>query len=85
LSEGFNVLEHELVPEHHLLNDKESKKVLAELKLTKDQLPKIKISDPCVVVLDQAKGPVEEGQIIKIIRRSPTSGVSESYRLVVRG
>jgi len=85
MSEEFNVLEHELVPEHHLLSESEEKKALAELQLTKDQLPKIRISDPCVATLDQAVGPVEEGRIIKIVRRSPTSGVSVCYRLVIRG
>lgn len=85
MSEEFNVLEHELVPEHHLLSEDEAKKALAELKLTKDQLPKIRLSDPCVIALDQAVGPAEEGRIVKIVRRSPTSGISVCYRIIVRG
>jgi len=85
MAEEFNVLEHELVPEHHLLSQKEAAKVMSELNLSKDQLPKIRISDPCVVTLDQVSGPIEEGRIIKIVRRSSTSGVSVCYRLVVRG
>jgi DNA-directed RNA polymerase subunit H len=79
------VLEHELVPEHYLLSDEEAEKVLAALKLTKDQLPKIRLNDPCVIALDRICGPVEEGKIVKIVRKSPTSGVSVCYRLVVRG
>lgn len=85
MAEEFNVLEHGLVPEHHLLKDKETKQLLAEMKLTRDQLPKIRLSDPCVVTLDQVSGPIEEGQIIKIVRKSFTSGVSVCYRLVIRG
>lgn len=85
MAEEFNVLEHELVPEHHLLQEKDVEKVLKALKLTKDQLPKIRISDPCIRALDAISGPVEEGMVVKIVRRSPTSGVSTSYRLVVRG
>jgi DNA-directed RNA polymerase subunit H len=85
MSEEFNVLEHELVPEHYLLKNDEAEKTLATLKLTKDQLPKIRLSDPCVIALDKMSGPVEEGQMIRIVRRSPTSGVSVCYRLVVRG
>jgi DNA-directed RNA polymerase subunit H len=85
MAEEFNVLEHELVPEHYLLKNDEAEKTLADLKLTKDQLPKIRLSDPCVVVLDKICGPVEEGQMVRIIRRSPTSGISVCYRLVVRG
>ena len=52
MAEEFNVLEHELVPEHHLLSEKEAEKVLNELRLTKDQLPKIRIADPCIRALD---------------------------------
>jgi len=85
MAEEFNVLEHELVPEHYLLKSEEGEKMLSGLKLTKDQLPKIRLSDPCVVVLDKISGAVSEGQIVKVVRRSPTNGVSVCYRLVVRG
>ena len=85
MAEEFNVLEHELVPEHYLLKSEEGEKMLSELKLTKDQLPKIRLSDPCVVVLDKISGAVSEGQIVKVVRRSQTNGVSVCYRLVVRG
>ena len=85
MAEEFNVLEHEMVPEHYLLKSEEGEKMLSELKLTKDQLPKIRLSDPCVVVLDKISGAVSEGQIVKVVRRSPTNGVSVCYRLVVRG
>ena len=81
----FNVLEHELVPEYHLLSEKEAEKVLKQLKLTKDQLPKTRITDPCIRTLDAIVGPVEEGMVVKIVRRSSTSGVSICHRLVVRG
>jgi DNA-directed RNA polymerase subunit H len=85
MAEEFNVLEHELVPEHHLLPEKEVDKVMKQLNLTRDQLPKIRLSDPCILALDAISGPVEEGMVVKIVRRSPTSGMSVSYRLVVRG
>jgi DNA-directed RNA polymerase subunit H len=85
MAEEFNVLEHELVPEHHLLSEKEAEKILKELKLTKDQLPKIRLADPCIRVLDAIVGPVEEGMVVKIVRRSVTSGESVCYRLVIRG
>ena len=85
MSDEINVLEHELVPEHYLLKKEDSDKILAALKLTRDQLPKIRLSDPCVVTLDKISGPLEEGQIVKIVRKSPTSGVSVCYRLIIRG
>ena len=85
MTEEFNVLEHELVPEHHLMAEKEVDSILKEIGLTKDQLPRIRLSDPCIRALDAISGPVEEGMIVKIVRRSDTSGMSVCYRLVVRG
>ncbi len=85
MAEEFNVLEHELVPEHHLMPEKEVGKVLKKYGLTKDQLPKIRLPDPCILALDAISGPVEEGMVVRIVRRSATSGVSVCYRLVVRG
>lgn len=85
MAEEFNVLEHELVPEHHLLSEKEAAKALKEHGLKGDQLPKIRLSDPCIRALDAVVGGVEEGMIVKVVRRSDTSGVSICYRLVVRG
>ena len=85
MAEEFNVLEHELVPEHHLLSEKEAEKVMKELRLTKDQFPKIRLADQCIRALDAIAGPVEEGMVVKIVRRSVTSGESVCYRLVIRG
>lgn len=82
---GFNVLEHELVPEHYLLSEEEAEKVLEKLKLKKDQLPKIRRSDACIRVLENIYGPIEEGRIIKVVRKSPTAERFVAYRLVVRG
>jgi len=89
----FNVLQHKLVPEHRLMTEEETKRVLAALRVTKDQLPKIKKADPVIQVLERAKcvchpdrdahGPIEEGTILKVTRLSETAGVSEAYRLVV--
>ncbi|MDH7509372.1 MAG: DNA-directed RNA polymerase subunit H [Methanomassiliicoccales archaeon] len=81
----FNVLEHELVPEHHLLAEEEAEKVLKELRITRDQLPKIRKSDACVRVLEKVHGPIEEGRIIKIVRKSPTAENFVAYRMVIRG
>jgi DNA-directed RNA polymerase subunit H len=81
----FNVLEHELVPEHYLLTDEESDKMLKGLRITKDQLPKIRQSDACVRVLENVYGPIREGRIIKVVRRSLTSETMVAYRLVIRG
>jgi DNA-directed RNA polymerase subunit H len=80
----FNVMEHTLVPKHTLLSDTETKKVLTSLKISKDQLPKIKISDPCVKILETTKRPIKEGMVVEVTRTSETAGQSKAYRLVVR-
>ena len=82
---AFNVLTHDLVPEHHLLSEEEAQEVLSKLKVTCDQLPKIRKSDAGIKVLEKIYGPVDEGRIIKIIRKSETAEEFVAYRLVTRG
>lgn len=82
----FNVLEHEMVPEHHLLSTEEEKKVLKDYNVGKDQLPKIRTGDPCIKILEEILGEdIKEGRLIRIVRINPVAGVSEAYRIVVRG
>ena len=81
---NFNVLEHNLVPEHYLLSPEDAEKVLAELNITKDQLPKIRRGDACVKLLENIYGPSPEGSIIKIIRKSATAEAFVTYRLVIK-
>ncbi len=79
----FNVMEHELVPEHYLLKDEEAEKLLKELNITRDQLPKIRATDPCVQLLERKYGHIKDGSIIKIVRKSDIAGMSIAYRVVV--
>lgn len=82
----FNVLEHEMVPEHHLLSEDEEKAVLKGYKIGKDQLPKIRKTDPCVKTLEEIIGEeISEGRVIKVVRLNPIAGVSVAYRVVIRG
>ena len=82
----FNALEHDLVPEHTLLSEEEADKVLAELRVTRDQLPKIRKSDAAIKVLESALGkPIELGSVIKVVRKSETAEEFVAYRLVVIG
>lgn len=86
----FNVFSHDLVPAHYLLSDEEAKKVLVELKIDRDQLPKIRKSDPCIRLLDaleqeNGRPAIKEGRVVKVVRRSPTSEIAIAYRLVIRG
>ena len=78
-----NIMKHQLVPEHHLLTEKEGEKVLKKYEVTKEQLPKIRKDDPIIRFLERVEGEIPRGRIIKIIRESEVSGVSESYRVVI--
>ncbi len=83
---SFNVLKHELVPEHHLLSEEEAEEVLSGKRISRDQLPKIRKSDPGIKVLESAHGhPIEEGSVVKIVRKSETAQEFVAYRLVTRG
>ena len=79
----FNVLEHKLVPEHRLLAPEEAEEVLTRLKITRDQLPKIRKTDPVIRVLEKIHGPIEGGRIVRVLRLNQTAGVSEAFRLVI--
>lgn len=81
---AFNVMEHDMVPEHHLLSEKEAEKTLAELRVGREQLPKIKRGDPAIRFLEEVVGePIGEGRVVKVVRRSPTAGVFVAYRVVM--
>jgi DNA-directed RNA polymerase subunit H len=79
LDKEFNVLKHELVPKHTILTEEEKKELLEKLKISPHQLPKILVSDPVVKAIG-----AREGDIIKIIRKSPTAGESIYYRIVTK-
>ncbi len=79
----FNVLEHKHVPEHRLLTKEEADAVLKRLRVTRDQLPKIRKTDPVIRMLERIHGPIEEGSLIRVLRLNQTAGVSEAYRLVI--
>jgi DNA-directed RNA polymerase subunit H len=82
----FNVLSHKMVPVHELLSDEETDRVLKKLKITRDQLPKIKDTDASIKMLEKAMNrSIPEKSVVRIIRDSQTSEVAEVYRLVIRG
>ena len=81
----FNVMEHQLVPEHRLLSDKEAKVVLKKYRITASQLPKIRKDDSGLQFLERVEGEIAPGRVILIRRYSEISGVVESYRVVVPG
>jgi DNA-directed RNA polymerase subunit H len=78
LTKKFNVLEHELVPDHILLTEEETLELLKKYNITRGQLPKVKSSD---VVVKQVGA--KQGDVLKIMRKSLTAGKAVSYRLVI--
>ncbi|WP_227133789.1 DNA-directed RNA polymerase subunit H [Halorubellus salinus] len=72
-----NVSQHELVPEHTLLEEDELEEVLEEYDIDRTDLPKIKRKDPALP--DEAS----VGDVVKIVRDSRTTDTAVVYRLVV--
>ncbi|RLG15818.1 MAG: DNA-directed RNA polymerase subunit H [Candidatus Nanohalarchaeota archaeon] len=73
-----DIFTHELVPEHKILMKSESQKILKELDITADQLPKILDTDPIAEIIG-----AKTGDIIEITRDSPTAGKTKYYRIVI--
>jgi len=80
MAEEFDIKKHFLVPEHTKLTEEETKAILEEYNVSKDELPKILLSDPAIQSLKP-----EYGDVIKITRESQTNTQSIFYRVVVNG
>ena len=80
----FNVLNHELVPLHD---------IDGSLRLRRELLPKILITDPAIQALKEALEKDDDelragwlnNRVVRITRRSPSAGIHTAYRLVVEG
>ncbi|WP_299269294.1 DNA-directed RNA polymerase subunit H [Halorientalis sp.] len=72
-----DVSEHELVPDHRVLDDEDLEDVLQEYNIDQTDLPKIKRADPAL-----PKG-ADVGDVIEIVRDSRTADQAVVYRLVV--
>lgn len=79
----YNILKHEMVPEHNLLSVKEEEKLLKSLGISKSHLPKIRKTDPAIKTLEKLTGEIVQGRVIEIVRKSKTSGISKIYRVVI--
>ena len=69
---------HVYVPKHEIMTKKEAEQVLKEYNCNATELPLIFVTDPAIIGLG-----VKPGDMIKIARKSGTSGISLYYRYVV--
>lgn len=71
---------HIFVPKHLKVSEKEKKELLENYHIEIEHLPKIFTDDPAIQDLD-----VKPGDVVKIIRDSPTAGQIIFYRAVIEG
>ena len=69
---------HVLVPKHERLSKKDAEKLLEQYNIAFHQLPQILVTDAALEGLE-----AQPGDVIKITRKSPTSGTSVYYRGVI--
>jgi len=75
----YNILEHEMVPEHIKITESEIVDFKKRFNLTDDlNIPEISRFDPAAVAIG-----LKPGEICKIIRSSKTSILSEYYRICI--
>jgi DNA-directed RNA polymerase subunit H len=79
----YNILLHEMVPEHRLVPLEDEEKILKEMGVDKSQLPKIRKSDPVIKTMEKVVGEIEPGRMIEVVRKSRTSGITKIYRTVI--
>jgi DNA-directed RNA polymerase subunit H (RpoH/RPB5) len=77
---SFDIFHHEFVPKHEILTSEEREKILAKYRVKPYQLPRINASDPAAKAIG-----ARPGDMVKIIRESPTAGRYVAYRYVVEG
>jgi len=75
---AFDLFEHLLVPRHEILEEKEKEQLLTQLRVHPYQLPQISSSDPAVKAIG-----AKPGDLLRVIRKSPTAGEHIAYRYVV--
>ncbi len=69
------IKKHILIPKHVKLSVKEKEELFKKYNISLKELPKIMKDDTAIASLN-----VKEGDVIKIIRESPTAGKTEFYR-----
>ena len=73
----FKVDKHTLTPKHLKLSEKDKAQLFEKYCVTSKELPKILKTDAALRELE-----AKPGDIIRIVRKSPTAGESIFYRVV---
>ncbi|MFH1331733.1 MAG: DNA-directed RNA polymerase subunit H [archaeon] len=76
----IDVTKHSFVPKHTKMTEEEVQEVLTQYNISLKQLPSIRKSDPAIRELN-----AKLGDVIKIMRKSPTYGEYPFYRGVING
>ena len=75
---AFDIFQHKLVPKQEILTDEERTELLVKFKVQPYQLPQISSVDPTVKAIG-----ARPGDVLRVIRKSPTAGEHIAYRYVV--
>jgi DNA-directed RNA polymerase subunit H len=78
MKKKFKLDKHILIPKHIKLNEKEKQKLLEQYNISLKELPRIPKTDAAIASLN-----AKPGDVIKIIRKSPTAKEAIFYRVVV--
>ena len=75
---SFQIFDHDFVSKHELLAPEEKEQFLEEYKVQPYQLPRINASDPAIIAVGG-----NPGDIVRVIRKSTTTGKYVAYRYIV--
>jgi len=75
---AFDIFQHKLVPKQEILTEEERTELLTKFKVQPYQLPQISSVDPTVKAIG-----ARPGDVLRVIRRSPTAGEHIAFRYVV--
>jgi len=76
--EEFDIKKHSLATVHTKLTEEEKQELLKKFNITIDQLPMIQKKDPAIQHLEP-----RIGDIIKVIRDTPTNKDSPYFKVIV--